>query len=346
MTRSLAKGAWLLVCVLLTCGSSQAVVVPGDTVVHDRIVKIYGAGGLQGLEAYQTGLLVSPDGLVLTVDSTVLDEGEALIVLSDGVRTTGRLTASDPLTGTALLRIDGFDDANPHFELARQSLRLPIGAVVVAVSNAFNIAQGNEPFSWQRGVISEYAPFEDLDRPGAYPTEGMVLITDITTSNPGAAGGALLASDGELLGMIGAETRSSSTGAWRNYVIPVDLLDDAMRRMLGSLANRAASPTEETAPPAVIAVRLRKQLGVALAPRLSARTPPFVEHVATDSLAAEAGLRSDDLLTTVNGRMSNTVEEAARALFDSLERKEPCELTVIRGSEIVRITIRHGEPGS
>ena len=41
-----------------------------------KVVKIYGAGGIKGLEAYQTGILISPEGHVLTVQSYVLDTDE------------------------------------------------------------------------------------------------------------------------------------------------------------------------------------------------------------------------------------------------------------------------------
>src|SRR4029078_2781903 len=51
-----------------------------------KIVKIYGAGGVRGLEAYQTGLLISPQGHVLTVFSYVLDTDDLTVVLDDGRR--------------------------------------------------------------------------------------------------------------------------------------------------------------------------------------------------------------------------------------------------------------------
>ena len=38
-----------------------------------RVVKLYGAGGIRGLESYQTGILVSPSGHILTVLSTAID---------------------------------------------------------------------------------------------------------------------------------------------------------------------------------------------------------------------------------------------------------------------------------
>ena len=38
-----------------------------------KVVKLYGAGGLRGLESYQTGIVITSDGLILTAASTVLD---------------------------------------------------------------------------------------------------------------------------------------------------------------------------------------------------------------------------------------------------------------------------------
>ena len=48
-----------------------------------RIVKIYGAGGVRGLEAYQSGVLISPEGHVLTALSYVLDSDQLTVVLDD-----------------------------------------------------------------------------------------------------------------------------------------------------------------------------------------------------------------------------------------------------------------------
>src|SRR5262245_26110176 len=58
--------------------------------VQPKVVKLYGSGGLRGLEAYQSGLLISPDGYVLTVSSYVLDADEVTVVLDDGRRFSAR----------------------------------------------------------------------------------------------------------------------------------------------------------------------------------------------------------------------------------------------------------------
>ena len=58
-----------------------------------KIVKIFGAGGLRGLEAYQSGFLISPDGHILTVWSYVLDREAVTVYLVDGRKLTARTRA-------------------------------------------------------------------------------------------------------------------------------------------------------------------------------------------------------------------------------------------------------------
>src|SRR3990172_8769046 len=59
--------------------------------VRPKMVKIYGAGGFRGLEAYQSGMLISAEGHVLTAWSYVLDSDDVAVVLDDGRRFTPQL---------------------------------------------------------------------------------------------------------------------------------------------------------------------------------------------------------------------------------------------------------------
>src|SRR5436190_24378107 len=85
--------------------------------VQPKVVKIYGAGGVRGLEHYQSGVLISGKGHVLTVASYVLDSDEVAVVLDDGRRFTAQQVASDPLTEIAVLKFDPGEDV-PHFDLS------------------------------------------------------------------------------------------------------------------------------------------------------------------------------------------------------------------------------------
>src|SRR5262245_11520074 len=66
--------------------------------VQPRIVKIFGAGGLRGLEAYQSGFLISGDGHILTVWSYVLDSDVITIYLNDGRKYQAEVVGMDPRT--------------------------------------------------------------------------------------------------------------------------------------------------------------------------------------------------------------------------------------------------------
>src|SRR5215470_1039049 len=59
-------------------------------------------------------------------------------------------------------------------------------------------------------------------RRGAYetPYQGPVYVLDAMTNNPGAAGGALTNSRGQLLGMLGKQLRSSRNNTWLNFALP------------------------------------------------------------------------------------------------------------------------------
>ena len=69
-----------------------------------RVVKIYGAGGLQSLEAYQSGFLVSPEGHIATAWSYVLDV-EPIVLLDDGRRYESKIEGFEPSLGLAVLKL-------------------------------------------------------------------------------------------------------------------------------------------------------------------------------------------------------------------------------------------------
>src|SRR5690242_19135220 len=150
--------------------------------VQPKVVKIFGAGGLRGLEAYQSGFLISGEGHILTAWSYVLDSDVITVYLSDGKKTTAELIGMDPRTEIAVLKIDGQN--LPHFPL-EEGVSLESGAQVLAFSNLFGIALGNEPVSVLHGVVA--AKTDLAARRGAFETnyKGPAYVLDAMTNNPG-----------------------------------------------------------------------------------------------------------------------------------------------------------------
>jgi S1-C subfamily serine protease len=293
-----------------------------------KVVKIHGAGGVRGLEAYQTGILVSPAGHIITVMSTVLDADELTCVLDDGRRYRATILGADPSRELAVLSIEA--EELPAFTLAASD-RAPAGTRIFALSNLFGVAVGDERVSAQHGVVSAIVPLEA--RRGSYevPYRGDVYILDCTTNNPGSPGGAVVDWRGRLVGMLGKELRASGSGIWLNYAMPSESLAEGYAAITsGTASSAAATPAGEP----MRAGFDPATLGLVLVPDLLDRTPPFIETVTAESPAARAGLRPDDLVIAVGGRAVASRAALQQAL-SALAAGDVVRLSVVRSGAIV-----------
>ena len=296
--------------------------------VQPKMVKIFGSGGLRNLESYQSGFLISPDGFILTAWSYVLDTGQATVILNDGRRFTADLVGNDPRSEIALLKIEGTDF--PHFDM-KEYKRLNPGTRVLAFSNLYGVATGDEPTSVLHGIVSGVTKL--AARRGAFetPYRGDVYILDAMPNNAGAAGGALTDSKGNLAGMLGKELRDAQTQIWLNYSLPVEEIRDAVQSLLTGdqvQDNDATKLPEEYAS--------LDAFGIVLIPNILRNTPPFIDMILPESRAASSELRADDLIVLVNGK---TVSSQG-TLFEYLREVDAVDsvrLTVVRGNELIEV---------
>ena len=294
-----------------------------------RVVKLYGAGGIRGLEAYQTGILVSPTGHIVTALSTALDSEAIDCVLDDGRRYPARLLGADLTRELAVLEIDG--ENLPCFSLSTTAPRAAVGSRVLALSNLFGVAVGDERVSLQHGVIAACVPLRA--RRGAHEAayRGDVYILDCTTNNPGSPGGCLTDWQGRLLGMLGKELRAEPSGIWLSYALPADELARGYEQVLSGKppAARSATAADDYDP---------RLLGLQLVPDLLDQTPAYVETTLPESVAAIAGLEPDDLVVAVGNRTINS----QRGLRQELARLLPGDavrLSLIRSGVIVTVDL-------
>lgn len=290
-----------------------------------RVVKLYGAGGIRGLEAYQTGILVSPTGHIVTALSTTLDSEAIDCVLDDGRRYTARLLGADLRRELAVLEIDG--ENLPCFSLSTTPPRAPVGSRVLALSNLFGVAVGDERVSLQHGVIAACVPLRARRGSHEAAYRGDVYILDCTTNNPGSPGGCLTDWQGRFLGMLGKELRAEPSGIWLSYALPADEVARGYEQVLsGKPAESPAKNAGRDYDP--------KLLGLQLVADLLDQTPAFIEAVLPESAAAIARLLPDDLVVAVGDRTVNS----QRALREELGRLLPGDtvrLSLIRDGLIV-----------
>jgi serine protease Do len=325
----LATFALLCLPQLAGAQSSFAEVI-GQT--QPKIVKIFGAGGLRGLEAYQSGFLITADGHILTVWSYVLDSDAVTVYLDDGRKLTAEVIGMDPRSEIAVLKIDAQN--LPHFNLD-EAVALGGGARVLAFSNLYGVAFGNEPSSVLHGIVA--AKTDLAARRGAFETNyrGQAYVLDAMTNNPGAAGGALTDRRGRLAGLLGKELRSSTSNIWLNYAIPIAEIATAADEIIAGKFRPMPRDESEKKPKEAHSLAL---LGITLVPDFLPKTPPFIESVKPGSPAAKAGLKTDDLILFVNSR----VVQSCKLLVDELtyiDRLDPVRLTVQRGQDLLEVEL-------
>ena len=302
--------------------------------VQPKMVKIYGAGGFRGLEEYQSGMLISEHGHILTVWSHVLDTDEITVVLYDGRRFQAKLLGADPRLEIAVLKIQ--EENLPHFNL-QEAVEVEPGTRVLAFSNLFKVAMGDEPVSVQKGIVSVRTHLSA--RRGAFETlyNGPVYVIDAVTNNPGAAGGAVVTYRGELVGMIGKEVRNTLNNTWLNYAVPIEALRPSVEQIIAK-GGMIAQPEPETPPRPQRCLELGR-LGIVLVPDVLPRTPPYVDWVREGSPAEAAGIKPDDLIILLNDRLIHSCQMLQKEL-EFIEHDAEIKLTLLRGLELIEVKLK------
>lgn len=333
--RKLIGSSVPLFMVLVSC--SHGPLLYGQTLkglvgyVQPKIVKIMGSGGFQGLEPYQTGIVISQDGYLLTVWSYVLDSDVVYVTTDDGRRFEAQLVGYDPRIEIAVLKISARDLA--WFNLDSAGV-VNAGSRILAFSNLYGVATGNEPVSVQQGIVA--AKTKLSARRGAFASNyrDQAYLLDAMTNNPGAPGGAVTDLEGRLLGMIGKELKDENTGAWINFAIPIGQLADSVHEIrAGRMVVQAEMNTRQPTEP--ITCQL---LGIVLLPDIFAKTPPYVDRIISGLTAEQQGILPDDLIIEINGNLTPSIKEVTRQL-SQIDRDDEMEVTVQRNGKFLTLTL-------
>lgn len=328
-------GVRALVCAsILVGGSVQPMAADSRAILQEtlnKVAKIHGAGGVRGLESYQSGLVVSSDGVIVTTWSYVLDTEAITVVLHDGRRYTAELLGMQPQLEVAVLKIEA--QQLPCFDLD-QAATPDVGDSVWALANLYGVATGNEPVSVMRGHVA--AQSELIGRRGAFdtPYRGPVLILDAITNNAGAAGGALTDRTGRLIGILGKELRNAQDDTWLNYAIPISQIREDVRAIV---AGQSTATVAQRRPP--VEPLSPWVLGIVLVPQVLPQTPAYVESIVPSSPAERAGLRADDLIVFVDQRAITSRSSVIDSLGE-LDQVDPVRVTVLRNNELIEVILQ------
>src|SRR6516225_1246918 len=258
--------------------------------------------------ALGSGVIVSPDGYILTNNHVLKNAKEIQVTLSDGRTFTAKVVGTDPQTDLALIRVQA--DNLPALTLA-DSDRVNVGDFVLAVGNLFGVGR-----TVSSGIVSakNRVTSSDMDED---------FIQTDAAINPGNSGGALVDTDGRLIGINTAILSRSGGNQGIGFAVPSNLC----RWVMDSLVKNGKV---ERGLLGVMIQNVTPDLAKAL--KLDRATGALVGDVTPGSPADKAGLKSGDVITQLNGQ---PIEDASQLKLRVSETTP--------GSQVHLVVNRNGE---
>lgn len=284
-----------------------------NTVRQQRnvIVKLLGAG-LGELDSYGSAVLVSEEGHIVTVWNHLVNTGYLTAVVSDGRRFDVDVIGTSAEHDVAVLKLRTEDDVRfPHIRLD-QCQDAAEGTPVMAFSNMFHVATGNEPVSVVHGIVACKTVLNAGLGRWEFPVDSPVLIIDAITNNSGAAGGLLTLTDGTPTGLLGREIRHRESGTWVNYAVPLTTLRPVIESLIAGKPFDSGVRSSNDPLPMISDRELTSKYGLTLLPSVLPRTPAFIDAVVPQSAAAQAGFQRGDLIVLVDDDVIQSVTDFRR----------------------------------
>jgi serine protease Do len=244
--------------------------------------------GKQTLQGLGSGVIVSPDGYILTANHVVSGAEEIMVGLGTELRKyKAKKVGTDPGTDVALLKIE--EKSLPAITFA-DSEKARAGDIVLAVGNPFGLRQ-----TVTMGIISA------VGRGGVGIVDYENFIQTDAAINMGNSGGALVDIKGELLGINTAIFSKSGGNQGVGFAIPANLARDVMQslREKGRVVRGYIGASVQTLTPELAeAMKLKGQPAGALVGEVAPKTP-----------SEKAGIKTGDVVTAVNGKKISDARE-------------------------------------
>ena len=228
-----------------------------------------------------SGVIVSPDGYILTANHVVDGADEIKVSMGDEKKEyAARVIGADPPTDVAILKIDARD--LPAITLA-DSDQLEIGDLVLAIGNPYGLSQ-----TVTMGIVSA------LGRSGLGFNGYEDFIQTDAAINPGNSGGALVDADGRLVGIsTGIVPNGNGGNQGIGFAVPINLARHAMERIL---VNGRVTRGYLGVLPQDLSPGLAKGFG------RSDQNGALVGNVYPGTPAEKAGIQSGDVIVAFNGK--------------------------------------------
>jgi len=294
--------------------------------------QFFGFGGQGGAQAPQqpqiqhgigSGVIISPDGYIVTNDHVVDGATQIRVTLHDRRVLTGKVVGVDKLTDLAVVKVNATD--LPAIAWG-DSGKLEPGQTVLAFGSPFGYFQ----FSVTRGIVSAVNrpnPYsDDARKPGGY------IQTDAAI-NPGNSGGPLVNAHGELVGINTFIISNSGSFAGAGFAIPSQMVHATADQLIahGKVDHGYLGiAMNDVTPDNAHFFNLQDASGA------------IVSQVTPDSPAASAGLKQGDVISELNGKKILNGSELQVAVSEDRPGTK-IALGVIRDGKLTTVNLTVGE---
>ncbi len=265
-----------------------------------------------------SGVIVSPQGYILTNNHVIAAADEIQVALQDGQTTQAQLVGADPETDLAVLKVNLKN--LPAITLGNAKA-LRVGDVVLAIGNPFGVGQ-----TVTSGIISATG----RNMLGINTFENFIQ-TDAAI-NPGNSGGALITAHGELIGINTAIFSKSGGSQGIGFAIPMSLAKDVMTQIIehGEVVRGWLGVViQDLSPELAHSFGLKSSTGVILS------------NIMLNGPADKGGLAVGDIITRINQDKINNVKQALK-LISKIKPGNDVHLRGIRQGKDFETTIKVG----
>lgn len=283
------------------------------------------------LQGSGSGVIISEDGYIVTNNHVIRDANKIDVVLNDKRSYVAEVVGTDPSTDIALLKVKA---KSLPFILYGNSDAVKVGEWAVAVGNPFNLYS-----TVTAGIISAKGRniniLEGNQEKNQFPIESFIQ-TDAAV-NPGNSGGALVNTNGELIGINTAI--ASNNGAYQGYAfaIPVNIV----KKVVSDLVEFGAVQR------AYMGVEIRDiDADFAQKKNIQQLSGAYINGLNQGGAAENAGVKIGDIITKVGDNQVRSVSE----LQEQISKYRPgdkVDITVLRNEKEVTmpVTLKNIEGG-
>ena len=266
-----------------------------------------------------SGVVISPDGYIITNNHVVANGDEVAVTFNDRYTTSAKVVAKDPSTDIALLKVDGEKNL-PYMEFGNSD-DVKLGQWVLAVGYPLSLDA-----TVTAGIVSAKGRSLGINNKQSASAIESFIQTDAAV-NPGNSGGALVNTDGQLIGINSAIASPTGSYAGYSYAIPANIVRKVANDMMKYGSVQRAYMGIEYLDSKNASQELIKSLGM---DRIEG---VYVMNVVPNGGAAAAGIKKGDIITHVNGQAVSSQPQ----LQEQVARYQP-------GDNVSVAYLRDGKP--